>query len=77
MVERQTLYRIRDNVCSFKMFFFHLLALQLAILFVLLFSFAMLEPGGDADYLLLVVDLALLVVTLGGTLGMIYVCRDH
>lgn len=66
-----------DNVCSFKPFFFHLLAMQVAILVVLLFSLAVLEPGGGVDYLLLQIDLAILSVTLGGTLAAIYVCRDH
>lgn len=77
MSERPPLSRFKDNVCSFKPFFFHLLALQVAILAILLFSLAVLDPSGDANYTLLVVDLALLAVTLGGTFGAIYACRDH
>jgi hypothetical protein len=77
MSERPALSRFKDNVCSFRPFFFHLLAMQVAILVILLFSLAVLNPSGDADYLLLTIDLAILSVTLGGTLGAIYACRDH
>ena len=69
--------RFKDNVCSFKMVFFHLLAMQISIMAILLFSLAILEPGGGADYTLLLVDIALLSVTLVGTVGAIYACRDH
>jgi hypothetical protein len=77
MSESPMLERFKDNICSFKVVFFHLLAMQVAILAILLFSFAVLEPSGGADYTLLLIDLALLSVTLTGTVGAIYACRDH
>lgn len=77
MSERPSLSRFKDNVCSFKMFFFHLLAMQVAILVVLLFSLAVLEPSGRMTYVLLKIDLGILFVTLAGTVAGIYACRDH
>ena len=77
MSERAMLDRFKDNVCSFKMVFFHLLTMQIAIMVILLFSLAILEPSGGADYTLLLIDIALLAVTLVGTVGAIYACRDH
>jgi hypothetical protein len=71
------LRRFRDVVCSFRIFYVHLLALQVAIAVILLFSLATLEAGGGADYLLLQIDLVVLAVTLGATVAALYACREY
>lgn len=76
MRESLNFEKFKNTLCSFKIVFYHLLTLQMAILVLLLFSLVAIEPEGTS-YFLLQVDLFVLVVSLVMTVLLIRYCRDY
>jgi len=63
-------------VCSFRIQIFYLLVIQVVLLMLALFSFALVDPG-TSSHVILYVDLAVLLTTTALVVGVLYVCRQR